>query len=581
MYLNQLRNVQPYVRLGLANIQKRCYEKAILQTQKLQSQELNTNKACSASVGISDKDPLMNEIFPATRVMPMVLTNKEPIVLSFDDVPGPRALKYISNFRHYLSEIGTQLTVGVLTIALNMSTYLNTKKPLKNLSALFDEYGPVVRFVSPVGGDIVLINHPEHIQKVYTMEGEYPIRSTLDSLEKYRSEHRSLVYGGLYSVQGEEWNRQRAVVLAPLNNSISHHISGINDVCENFTTKIYNIRNYQDEISKDLYKELHKWAFDCMGLVLFSKRFTMLDTELVYSQCDMSWLYHSLEKATDAIIKCESGLHFWKLFPTPAWNSLVKYCDSLDNLIGKHVIEAEQALSFQASKDANTDFTFPTDKNCVINAMLMGEDKMNAEDISTIIMDMLLIGVNTITSSMSFLLYYIAKYQRAQRILYDEIDKVGANLSINDLSKITELTPYLQACIKESLRLVPPIPVLTRILPKNITIDRYNIPRGTLIIMSTQDASLKEGNYDDASVFYPERWLKGDAKEYHAFASIPFGFGARKCLGQNIAETMMSLLTLRIIQKYKLEYHYGDVGSTRSFISRPNKALKVRFVDRL
>lgn len=64
--------------------------------------------------------------------------------------------------------------------------------------------------------------------------------------------------------------------------------------------------------------------------------------------------------------------------------------------------------------------------------------------------------------------------------------------------------------------------------------------------MSTQDASLKEGNYDDASVFYPERWLKGDAKEYHAFASIPFGFGARKCLGQNIAETMLSLLTIRV-----------------------------------
>lgn len=56
----------------------------------------------------------------------------------------------------------------------------------------------------------------------------------------------------------------------------------------------------------------------------------MLDTELVYSQCDMSWLYHSLEKATEAITKCESGLQFWKLFTTPAWSNLVKYCDSLD-----------------------------------------------------------------------------------------------------------------------------------------------------------------------------------------------------------------------------------------------------------
>lgn len=64
--------------------------------------------------------------------------------------------------------------------------------------------------------------------------------------------------------------------------------------------------------------------------------------------------------------------------------------------------------------------------------------------------------------------------------------------------------------------------------------------------MSTQDASLKEGNYEDAAVFTPERWLKDDAKEYHAFASIPFGSGVRKCLGQNIAETMLSMLTTKV-----------------------------------
>lgn len=68
--------------------------------------------------------------------------------------------------------------------------------------------------------------------------------------------------------------------------------------------------------------------------------------------------------------------------------------------------------------------------------------------------------------------------------------------------------------------------------------------------MSTQDASLKEGNYDDASVFSPERWLKDEAKDYHAFASIPFGSGPRKCLGQNIAETMLSLLTITVSKLY-------------------------------
>ncbi|CAB3255845.1 unnamed protein product [Arctia plantaginis] len=563
--------------MGLITCNKRFYQKTIRQCVKAQEmimQQQHATKPRAVSMNITEKDEtiMSTEIFPTAKVVPMVLTNKEPVILSFDDVPGPKALKHLARFRQYLSEVGTQLTAGFITVGLNVGTYINTRKPLKNLSSLFDEYGPVVRFISPVGSDIVLINHPDHIQKVYTMEGEYPVRSTLDSLEKYRSEHRHHTYG-LYTVQGNDWCRQRTLVVNPLNDSIVHHLIGINDVCDSFTGKIYNSRNYQDQLVKDLYKELHKWAFDCMGLILFSKRFTMLDTELVYSQCDMSWLYHSLEKATEAIIKCESGLQFWKLFPTPAWSSLVKYCDNLDSLIGKHVMEAEQSISF--TKDISE-----IKNKSLIHAMLMGEEKMGAEDIATIIMDMLLIGVNTVTSSMSFILYYLAKYQRAQKILYNEIRELNSNLSINDMKKLTDQTPYLQACIKETLRLVPPIPVLTRVLPKNITLDRYNIPRGTLIIMSTQDSSLKEGNYEDAAVFTPERWLKDDAKEYHAFASIPFGSGPRKCLGQNIAETMLALLTAKIVQKYKLEYHYGDIQSTRNFISRPNKPLKIRFVDR-
>nr|ASX93991.1 cytochrome P450 CYP339A1 [Zygaena filipendulae] len=521
----------------------------------------------------------MSEIFPTARVVPMVVTNKEPVVLSFDDVPGPKSLKYLSTIRQYLSEIGTQVTAGILTFSLNVGAYINNRKPIRNLSSLFDEYGPVVRFVSPVGGDIVLISHPEHIQKVYTMEGDYPVRSTLDSLEKYRCEHRNHLYGGLYSINGQEWNRQRSLVYTPLHDSVAHHAHGINDVCDSFTQKVYNMRNHQDEVTKDLYKQIHKWAFDCMGLIIFSKKFTMLDTELVYSQCDMSWLYHSLEKATEAIVKCESGWHIWKLFSTPAWRSLIKHCDNLDNLIGKHVMAAEQNLSYIGKMDAKDDNNFSS--NSLISSMLLSEERMTVEDISTVLMDMLLIGVNTVTSSMSFLLYYLAKHQHSQKALYNEIEMIFPELNVQDVSKIKHDTPYLQACIKETLRLVPPIPVLTRILPRNITLDRYNIPRGTLIIMSTQDASLKESNFDDATKFYPERWLKADVKDYHAFASIPFGFGARKCLGQNIAETMMSLLTIKLLQKYKLEYYYGDLQPTRSFIARPNKPLKIRFVDRV
>nr|ARA91648.1 cytochrome P450 monooxygenase [Pieris rapae] len=569
MLLNKTQCSQLFLRKYCHYFERRLHAQ-VTTFQTVKTLQISVEEPAKNPISGLATNKSAGDIFPAPRVVPMVLS-KDPVVLPFDDVPGPKSLKYLSNIRHYISEIGTQLTATLLTTGLNISSYLSKRTSIRNLTSLFDDYGPVVRFVSPVGGDIVLLNHPEHIRKVFSLEGDYPVRSTLESLEKYRMERRNHVYGGIYTVHGQEWVRQKSIMEKPLQSASTHYASSIYETCDKFTQKLYNLRNYQDEISKDLYKEIHKWAFDCMGVLIFSKQFSMIDTEVVYSQCDKSWMYHCLEQATDALDKCETGPHLWKLFTTPAWYKLVKYCDNLDHLIGKHVLEADRELSGK-SPDASS--------HCLMNAILLSDNQLTAEDIATILMDMLIIGVNTIASSMSYLLYYIARYQKVQCHLYHEIEKMYPNLIIDDITKLKENTPYLQACIKETLRIVPPIPLISRILPKNITLDRYNIPRGTLIIMSTQEASLKESNYDDAKKFNPDRWIKA-VHDYHAFASVPFGFGSRKCMGQNIAETMLSLLTIRVLQKYKLEHHYGEVQPTRRFISKPSKPLKIRFIDRM
>lgn len=62
--------------------------------------------------------PIIGHIFPTTRVVPMVLT-KDPVILPFDDVPGPKSLKFLGIARYYLSEIGTQLTANLLTFGFN------------------------------------------------------------------------------------------------------------------------------------------------------------------------------------------------------------------------------------------------------------------------------------------------------------------------------------------------------------------------------------------------------------------------------------------------------------------------------
>ncbi|XP_063364835.1 probable cytochrome P450 301a1, mitochondrial isoform X1 [Cydia amplana] len=570
MFLNKLSGVQTNI---IFNLCQRKICSSFVRMQSVKAQEM-PNKLNNREIQIDSANETVTDIYPAPRVVPMVVSRTNNTeVLSFDHVPGPKALKYFSNLRQYSFQIGTQLTAGLLTLAFNISNYVNLKNPFTNMSALFDEYGPVVRFVSPVGADIVFVNHPEHIQKVFSMEGEYPVRSALDSLDKYRVEKNSIL--GLYSMKGEDWAHRRSLVCAPLHTTVSQNMQSLKDVCDVLLLKIYTQRNHQDELNTDLYKELHKWTYDCMGLILFAQKFNMLETEIIHNQNDASWLYNSLVKATDAIVKCESGFHMWKLFSTPAWFSLRKHCDVIDGLIGKHVLQAREAC---IGDDTFKKVRHILGMESVATAMIV-DQPLSVEDVATVLMDMLLIGVNTISSSTSFLMYYLAKHQRAQNILVQEVDALVSS-SMASVQTLKDTTPYLQACIKETLRLVPPMPVVSRILPKNIILDKYNIPKGTLIIMSNQDTCRKESNFDDADRFYPERWLKEESRGYHAFASIPFGYGARKCLGQSMAEAMMSLLTVQILKKFKLEYHYGDINPTKQFISKPNKPLKIRFVDR-
>lgn len=123
MLSKQFLCVQFRSKIGLV----RCFrvERATSQTTKSQEVGINEPKRFdeATSVPHTSDEHVIGEIFPTEKVVPMVLTNKEPVVLSFNDVPGPKSLKYLSSFRQYLTEVGTHLTAGALTLGLNIGEY--------------------------------------------------------------------------------------------------------------------------------------------------------------------------------------------------------------------------------------------------------------------------------------------------------------------------------------------------------------------------------------------------------------------------------------------------------------------------
>lgn len=97
-----------------------------------------------------------------------------------------------------------------------------------------------------------------------------------------------------------------------------------------------------------------------------------------------------------------------------------------------------------------------------------------------------------------------------------------------------------------------------RTLQEDTVICGYNIPKGIQVVFPTIVLGTMEEYCKNADVFRPERWLKpsqgGTGENIHPFASLPYGYGARMCLGRRFADLEMQILLAKVryfIDKWK------------------------------
>ena len=155
----------------------------------------------------------------------------------------------------------------------------------------------------------------------------------------------------------------------------------------------------------------------------------------------------------------------------------------------------------------------------------------------------------------------------------------GEHASAQSLAKM----PYLKAWIRETLRLYPVLNSIPRVLSKDLVLNGYKVPDGSHVTMMFYAMSRNESLFRDANVFKPERWLRdcGTNENLNAFASLPFAFGTRMCVGRRLAETELYLLC-RIVQEFRVQSAgVKDVEpAMRGNINKPERAFRVKFIDR-
>ncbi|XWS59215.1 hypothetical protein CRYUN_Cryun08bG0102400 [Craigia yunnanensis] len=145
-----------------------------------------------------------------------------------------------------------------------------------------------------------------------------------------------------------------------------------------------------------------------------------------------------------------------------------------------------------------------------------------------------------------------------------EIDSVVGRNGILEESDIPNL-PYLQAIVKETLRLHPGGPLVVRESTKDCTIGGYEIPEGTRLFVNVWALGRDPKQWENPLEFIPERflseeWRQGknqflDVRGQH-FSLLPFGSGRRSCPGASLALQVVPTVPGIIIQCF--DWNVGD-----------------------
>jgi cytochrome P450 len=119
--------------------------------------------------------------------------------------------------------------------------------------------------------------------------------------------------------------------------------------------------------------------------------------------------------------------------------------------------------------------------------------------------------------------------------------------------------PYLQAVIKEALRLWPPVVGLLQKVapPEGDTINGVFIPGGTFVGQCAWALGRNPAIYGpDCALFRPERWLEASPEEYQKMdrqSDLTFGYGRFACLGRPVATIELNKVFVQLLRNFNFE----------------------------
>ncbi|XP_026675536.1 cytochrome P450 4C1-like isoform X1 [Ceratina calcarata] len=189
-------------------------------------------------------------------------------------------------------------------------------------------------------------------------------------------------------------------------------------------------------------------------------------------------------------------------------------------------------------------------------------------------------GHDTTAVALCYTIMLLAEHPQIQDRARTEVKKImeasNGKLAMSDLQKL----PYLEMCIKESLRLYPVAPFLSRSLEEAVTLSNYLIPAHTIVNVHLYDTHRDPKFWPNPDVFDPERFTPENSHGRHPYSYIPFSAGPRNCIGQKFAMLELKATLAYLLFNFAFEPvdYLKDVTFVLDLVIQSTHALRTKFV---
>jgi benzoate 4-monooxygenase len=185
----------------------------------------------------------------------------------------------------------------------------------------------------------------------------------------------------------------------------------------------------------------------------------------------------------------------------------------------------------------------------------------------------LIAGSDTTSNTSCALLFHVLKNPYVIPKLHKELDEALPDQGVPSFQQVKNL-PYLDSVIKETMRIHSTSSLgLPRIVTGDgIMLHKHFFPAGTVLSVPAYTIHHSKAIWGpDADEFRPERWESLTERQRNSF--IPFSHGPRACVGRNVAEMEMALITSTVFRNFDFKLKQDTLETREGFLRKPLELL--------